>query len=308
MGLPAFLDGIDGTTDILALTDDYTFQIGEGGPIIGGWRTRNRAAIYITAVDGLGIPTVRTGDNPRPSDYGAYFGRDFIGQRMVTLTVNVTGDNADETLSNWEALMAFWQLDTPDGSASMPLKFQLPGRPVRRVNGRPRDAAPDYSIINAGQMSAVLLFGTADPSIFDDIENSDAVGLADVGTGRLYPRAFPTAYGAGSAGGIITAVNDGNFPTRPVITITGPCTNPTVENVNTSERMQFVISLQSTDSLVIDIDADTVELNGGSRYDCVTLDSDWFSLGPGSTEVHFNANAFTLGATCSLEWRSAWMM
>lgn len=288
----------------MALTTDFTMQVGEdpSGLVIGAGTN-----YLVTEVDGFGVPAVRNGDQPRPSDRGSYFGRDFVGQRMVTLKLTVVGDSPSEALDNLDALFAAWQLVTPDGSAYMPLKFKVPGRDVRRFHGRPRDGAVDETLVQGSQIPVTLLFATADPSVFSDVLSSDTVPLQNVGTGRTYPRTYPLVYGAGAAGGIILAENAGNFRTRPVATIVGPCTNPTIENVTTGETIAFTITLGSTDTLVVDFDARTVELNGQSRYSSKTTSSVWWELAPGTTEVHFNANAFSLGATLTLEWRSAWM-
>lgn len=286
----------------MSLTTDFTLQIGDSGLIIGAGTD-----YLVTEVDGFGVPPVRNGDTPRPADRGSYFGRDFIGQRLVTLKVVVVGDDQSAALDNLDALFAAWQLDTPDGSAYMPLKFLVPGRDARRFHGRPRDAAVDETTVQGSQIPVTLLFATADPSIFADALSSDTVPLADVGSGRTYDLTFPRVYGAGSAGGIILAENAGNYPTRPVATIVGPCTNPTIENVDTGETMDFVISLTADDSFVVDFDARTIELNGQSRYSTKTTASTWWELAPGTTEVHFNANAFELGASLTLEWRSAWI-
>lgn len=289
----------------MTLTTDFAWQVGDDGPgaLVMGPGTN----YLVTEPDGFGIPAVRNGDLPRPADRGSYFGRDFIGQRMVTLKVTVAGVSPTDVVSNLQDLLAAWQLDTPDGSAFMPLKFKLPGQDVQRFHGRPRDAVPDYSIIQASQIPVVLLFATADPSVFDDTLSSISVPLANVGSGRTYPRTYPRVYGAGAAGGIINAVNAGNFATRPVATIVGPCVNPRIENVLTGETMSFTIALASTDSLVVDFDARKVELNGQSRYSTKNSGSTWFELLPGTTEVHFTANAFSLGASLTLAWRSAWM-
>lgn len=286
----------------ITLTDDFTVAIADALLL-------DEANGYIVGnVDGFGIPQVRNGDNPAPSDRGSYFGRDFIGQRMFTVSLTVVGDDPSDALDNYEALMGAWQLDTPDSTASMPLRFKLPGRDPRRVNGRPRDVAADMSTLQASQIPCTLLFATSDPSILSDSLNTNVVGLQNVGTGRTYPLTFPRVYGGGSSGGTILAVNSGNYPTRPVATIGGPCVNPRIENIGTGEFMELVIALGSSDLLVIDFDAKTIELNGASRYSAKTFDSTWWELAPGTTDVHFTANAFTLGATCELDWRSAWML
>lgn len=284
------------------LTANYTVQIGESGPILGP-----DEPYVVTNVDGFGVPHVRTGDNPRPEDVGIYFGRDFIGARTVIVDVTVTGDDDADALTNFDALMAAWQLATPDSTAAMPLKLRLPGRGNVRVHGRPRDVSADLSNLNAGRIPCTLLFATDSPAILSDTLLTVTVGLAEAGAGRTYPRVYPLVYGAGASGGIIHATNAGNYASRPVVTIVGPCVNPKVEDVPAGAFMQCIISLASTDTLAIDFDARTILLNGANRYGTKTIDSTWWELAPGTSEVHFTANAFQAGATCTLAWRPAWL-
>lgn len=297
----SFFGGVDG--GLTTLTSDYTLQIGDGGLVIG----QPGSPFIVNLPDGFGIPTVRNGDNPRPSDVGSYFGRDFIGPRFITIDVTVRGDTGAEAMANWRQLLGAWQLATPDGSASMPLKVLFPGGPIFRINGRPRDAAPDFTNLHAGLIPASILFAAADPRIYDDDLSSVTVGLADVGSGRTYPRTYPLTYGSGSSGGLIQALNDGNYSTPSVAEIVGPCVNPIIEIPATGETMQCILTVGPTDSLVIDFGERTIKLNGQGRYSAKTVASTFWQLPPGTTEVHFNANAFVLGATCTLSWRSASM-
>ena len=93
------------------------------------------------------------------------------------------------------------------------------------------------------------------------------------------------------------ADNLGNYPTRPTVSIFGPCVNPVVTNFTTGEIMQCIISLVSGDELDIDFDARTILLNGQSRYSTKTTASTWWEIAPITVEIHFNANAFVSGSS-----------
>jgi phage-related protein len=67
----------------------------------------------------------------------------------------------------------------------------------------------------------------------------------------------------------------GTGPSRPVITLTGAQTNPTLNLWDTTSlislgTMQFTLTMIAGDVLVIDCDAKTVKLNGVNRLDALT--------------------------------------
>lgn len=257
----------------------------------------------VTEVDGFGIPDVRNGDTDRPIDVGGYFGRDFIGSRTVTISVACVGDNLSDAIDAHDALMTEWYLTTPDSTTIKPLTVQRPGRAAQRWNGRPRRAASS-PIGGDGVIAVVLEYACADPRIYDDAQSSGSASLPTVGGGRAYPLTFPRVYGTQSTGGFVIATNAGNFPTRPVVTITGPCNSPSVSNDTTGDTLKTTLVLTSTDTVVIDFDQRTVTFNGSQTWS-LTSDSVWWELLPGDNQIRFSAAAYVLGASMSITWRSA---
>jgi hypothetical protein len=256
---------------------------------------------------GFGLPELRTSDTPRPQDHGLFWGNDYFGKRTITFGVAILGDNPDDATAKMEALTAVWQPPDPaitDGIA--PLTIDIPGQDPRTLDGRPRRAAYNLDSLRDAVIQATLQYDVADPRWYDAVETVLSTAAATSGGGRTYDRVYPLVYAAGGTGGNLTATNAGNFPTRPVLTITGPCTTPRVENVTAGRYLLFDLTLGVGDFLVVDLDARTILLGGtASRYSSLVSGSSWWELAPGDNLLKFTS-ADSMG-TLEVRYRSAWL-
>ena len=105
-------------------------------------------------------------------------------------------------------------------------------------------------------------------------------------------------------GGSITVTNAGNFETRPVITITGPITSPSIVLDGASTISFSNLTLASGDKLVIDTDSKTSLLNGA--YRASDISSVWWILQPGQHTVQLNGTAAG-GAVLQVVYQDAWI-
>lgn len=277
---------------VSALTD-FQMQISVDGSSVPPTLVIGPTTNYlITEVDGFGVPTVRSDDLPKPEDIGAYFGRDLIGQRMITVKMTVVGTSQSNALDNLDALFSAWQLATPDGSAFMQLYYKLPGRTARFFKGRPRDVVVDWTAVQGSQIPVTLLFATADPAAYDSTAHTTNATIVTAGT--------PVT---------LSAANGGNFRTLPLVTINGPITNPSIKNVNTGETLSFTAILGALDSLVIDFNNRTVT-NGlsGNQYFQKDPTSVWWEMAAATTtNIQFNCTAKGSGNGCLVAWNNAYL-
>jgi phage-related protein len=126
--------------------------------------------------------------------------------------------------------------------------------------------------------------------------------------GRTYDRTYNLTYGGGSISNSTAIVNVGNWTTYPVITITGPVTNPTIGNVTTGQYMTVNYSLTNTDTLVIDLDQKLITLNGVSARNLLAGNSEWFGAPPGTSYFTFTGTNIFVGiTTATVVYRSAWV-
>lgn len=245
------------------------------------------------------LPDVRSSLTPRPSAHGAFVGTRFLQPRVITLEVNVHATTADDFMDK--------VLTVKDATAEtedlLPLSLFDSTRRVECYVDR-RVIPDNYPRTRR----AVIEFVAPDPRVYDATLSSTTISLPDTTGGLEIPAVVPWSLGATTAGGSLTATNEGNFATRPIAVIEGPVDNPRVENITQSKTVGFTISLTASDTLTIDFDAHSVILNGtASRRNTMTSDSQWWDLPPGDSEIRFDANSFTADSTLTLSWRSAWI-
>lgn len=255
---------------------------------------------------GLGLPDLRTSDTPRPQDHGLFFGEDFFAGRKLAFDLWVLGNTPAGTTALMDALVAVWQ--PPAGQAGISaLTIRLPGQDDRILFGRPRRLAYDTATLRGGAVRASLQYEAADPRIYSAAEITTTVDLPEVSGGLVWPTGWPLVWGAGSSGAA-TITNDGNFPSRPLVTFHGQLIGPSLVNVTAGRTfaMQDAYILDSGDTLVVDFDARSVLLNGtASRYGDVDSASQWWDLAPGPNDLQLAAHAGDGWA--DVTYRSAWL-
>lgn len=279
-----------------------SWQLEIGGIILGAG-----TAYQIDAAGpaGLGLPDLRTSDLPRPQDHGVFFGADFFSSRSLTFDVWLLADTPAEGVALMDALVAVWQ--PPAGDNLTPLTLRLPGQDGRVLYGRPRRLAYDTSLLRSGVPRAALQYVAADPRLYSATGAITTVSLPTVTGGLIWPTGWPIIWGTGTAGGA-TIANDGNFPSRPIVTFHGDLVGLTLENITAGKtfRMQDDYTLGASETLVVDFDARTVLLDGtASRYGDVDSSSQWWELLPGPNEIRLGAHSGAGWA--EINHRSAWL-
>lgn len=260
--------------------------------------------VHVAGMEGVeDLPPVRSTDVLRANDEGSFLGSDYLGSREVVMTYHLIADNQED----YEVIRDLFKAAmVPSTSVEIPLKIY---GSTKRINCRVRrrnvpvfcDKIQDYT-------TAIVQFVASDPRLYSESESSQTVGLPTSSGGLDIPADVPWVLGAASSGGIITAVNEGNFPTLPIAVITGPADNPRLENVTQGKTVQFNLSLGASDTLTIDFAAHSVLLNGtASRRSTMTSSSQWWDLQPGTSTIRFNANAYDPSSSVLLTWRSSWI-
>ena len=159
-----------------------------------------------------------------------------------------------------------------------------------------------------------------DPAIYDAVLQSGTASVGAAEWGRPYPPGPGLTYRgpAGAApwtwryegrgqGGLLAVINRGCRETYLMGRITGPVRGPMLINQTTFERLEFDIELSASEWLDIDFRRGTAMLNGvSSRYFAITRESNWFSVGPGTTFIRYLARGEVTESTFTAWWRSAW--
>jgi hypothetical protein len=249
------------------------------------------------------MPGIRATDSLRAYQHGHFRGVDLSAGRVVDITFAIVGDDNPDYLNLVGALETATVLQS---SAELPLLLY---GSTRRINCRPRKRAIAY---DAGQYQRTgtvdVQFVSSDPRVYDANLTTLAIPVSVSSGGAAWPWVWPVAWGTAGTLGVANAVNNGNFPTRPVAVIAGPVDNPQLQNAATGQYVQFAITLGVSDTLTVDFDAHSVLLNGtASRRSTMVSGSQWWELAPGTTQILYSANTVQVGSFATITFRSAWL-
>ena len=258
----------------------------------------------VMSVDGLlDLPTLRSLNVPRAQDQGSFLGPLFAAERIITMQFWLQGTAS----LSFDALVAALQGVTNLGQSELPLYLDGSSRLANcRVTRRKIPLPTEYQGF-AGV--ATVEWQASDPRVYDANLSTQTIGPGTGGSGFTFPFTFPFTFGAGATGNTFTAVNNGTFPTLPVITISGGAiTNPSIQNVTAGLTMLIDISLGTTDTLVIDFNSRTIVLNGtSSRRNLMDPSSRWWALAPGNNVIKFFGTPGAGSPLMTMTWRSAWI-
>jgi hypothetical protein len=278
-------------------------------------------AFHLSKIEGLDIQSVRTGDSGRSRDAGRWMGLDLLDGRDITLT----GDVLIRTLAQWQALA---QVLVPGGVVESPLYVNLPQWGTFAMMARVRKHTMPLDIQAAFGMLAglVVQFSCSDPRLYLAPIMTQSVGLPAPALGMGFPLSFPFTYAAPTTPNVLTATNTGNMDVRPLVTITGPCTSPTIYNdaAPGDPYLTFAMPLYNGDRLVVDFDARSATYytagtsQGSSVMATLTPGSSWFAILPAYGDVTvpngINYLRFTsqdsaqVAGTMVVQWAPAWLL
>lgn len=258
--------------------------------------------VALTRVSGLGSPPPRRrlvahSERHGGVDYTKFYEPRVIplaGEAWTTATVNVT--------AAFDALKEAFALDGGD----VVFKFRRIGMAEDEyVTARVADEL-DWDI-NAAETFvkwAVTLIA-ADPRMYavatktgqyDPTTAGSGVGIDFQGTapGIKFPIDF-----AGTATTHLTVENQGNYPTPPVFTVTGPVTNPIVDNDTLGVSIYTQdLALTSGQTIVIDVEKRTATLAGVDRPDLIDArQTTWFSLVKGPNKLRLRGSGMVAAQT-----------
>nr|WP_203617816.1 phage tail domain-containing protein [Streptomyces bauhiniae] len=257
----------------------------------------------LQTLEGWDSPEVRADFQDREADHGAWASPVYLGSRPITLsgvieapdraTLQTAMDQLSAAVSLTDTALTVWE--------------QTPKQAIVRRSGK---LLTQYVTDRTATWS--VLVTAADPRRYETTQQTGTTGLPSTTGGLTFPVTFPAAFSATTVSGQIVASNTGSIGTRPVITITGPVSAPSVSALypdGSVRQLLYSLDLAAGDTLVIDVDAHSVLLNGNvSRRRFLTVSGGWPAI-PASAAVafQFQAAAYNPTAALTVAWRSAWM-
>lgn len=246
-----------------------------------------------------GAETV-TSSTQRAGDHGTWAGPVWLGERVLTLTGSVAAASPAGLEQAIMRLLTACSL-TP---TTLTVWETVPRQCTVRRSGKPLVARSGPYDANFS-----LLVTAADPRQYAVEETTAMLRLPSVTGGLAFPITYPITYDATVVVGDATVTNEGDFETRPLITIAGPVSQPMVSMTGpdgTVQQLLYSGDIDAGDWVDLDTDMHTAYYNGtASRRGLVT--GTWPVLAPGQSEVAFRAGAPSSTATCTVRYRSAWM-
>lgn len=273
--------------------NNYQFQFGSF--LFGG----AGSPYQIIDIDGLeSLPELRVQDDNQGYNDGMFSGRDFLSGRTITFTINTFAGNGNSAHQNFNLLQAAL---LPQQSGTTALNFLLSQTDSQmvinaRVRSRKTIVDPEYTF---GFIRSQITMFCPDPRYYSTPSITASMSPSPA-LGRTYNRTYNLTYGGGSLNNAATITNNGSVTTYPVISISGPVTNPTIGNVTTNQYMTINTSLTNTDTLVIDLAQRLITLNGVSARNLVAGNSTWFGAAPGVSSFMFTGTNTSIGITSAL--------
>ena len=288
-----------------------------------GWTFGKGQTARVKSVTGLGdLAQVKQGDVQRPRDHGEIIGLDIYGGRDITFELEVQPASG----SNLQASLLTVAAATEVGlTTEQPLWFQIPNYPLLAVMCRPRRRTLPWDVAYqiGGMATVALQFHATDPRVYT-AGGSTTISLPNPTSGMHFPATFPISFGSTGASGA-TITNSGNTETRPVLVISGPCTNPTVQNatITGTPALTFSNPTQSSytvlngDQLVVDLDLHSVlyytgGINAGSpasRRNWLVSGSTWWNLLAGSNLIQFlSQDSVQVAGTVAVQYASGYQL
>jgi Phage tail protein len=266
--------------------------------------------LELTGLEGIDMPAVRSGDAGRPRDHGAFAGLDVMGEREITVKADL--HNRTGTFSEaWEECA---NATVPGGTIQYPLFFNTTtwGTLTTLARVRKRQMPVDITFTLGNLAKVTLLFAGTDPRWYGPTQQLSVKPPASVG-GFTWPLKWPLKWGGGGYTGALSVTNAGNIETRPILTVEGPCVNPSIQNATApgGPTLTFNLTLNAGEKLVIDTDMHTATLYssgstaGSTRTGDLVAGSKWWTLEEDTTST---IQFFGAEGTLYVEYASAWII
>ncbi len=285
----------------MALTEDFTFKLGDSGIILN---TDSTGLPFFDLINLAGLDSAPYRETRRDHEGtdGGFMDAEFEKGRDVVLNgeVYADGEDMEDYLDDLKANFA-------PSTSLVPFYFKIPGIDERVIFVKPLGCRYDWDLIRrTGQAKMQLKMFAEDPRIYASTETTANIPfVAGSSLGLEFSFGFSFGFGGSSSTDGVIVNNAGNRATPPTFTINGPCETPSILDETYGHTLTFSISLAAGETLVIDTQYKTVKLNGSVNRRGSLIIADWFFLQPGDTFLRYNAITGT-GSSVDVSFRSAW--
>lgn len=254
-------------------------------------------------------PEVRTQDTDLPGQDGIRMGRDYMGGTVLSISLGVEGDSPDQALDRVAELRKVWRGDPArnDPGAVQKLVYRRPGAPDRAVYGRPRRFTP-ATMVNAavGWVPLELDFQAVDDLFYTDVTQSITLTLPETDDEAIVPPFTPPATPSPYVDVQGTVTNGGDAPAWPVVTFTGPVTNPSFWYPGRGLELAVLADIPQGQTVTVDTRPWARSVTGAGAGQARGARMVDMALPVGQVDVAFSGHDLTATAEMTFEWRDAW--
>jgi hypothetical protein len=291
------------------ITADYMCHYGgellSGGGVAIGQGTNG---VEIVRIDPWSNAPIRSSDINRPLADGQFPGEDYNAGRFIVIDFELWGSTDAELADNWEKVLQFTRRRRDERD----LVFRIPGWDddfycLARPRARTGLVYDTPTIVGRRATGSVQFYAT-DPRLYGNTLQLQQGGLAVASGGLTFNATANFVFGSSGSSGILDCTNEGIYPSFANFVITGPVTNPSIENqsLSTIKTLEFIGTVNTGETLEINSQDRTVLLNGtASRYSWLDDPTQWFRLQNGSNDIVFRGTSAG-SPTLDVEWRDAW--
>lgn len=258
-------------------------------------------------LQGFDSPEMRMTEYDNPGEDGARVTSQNYGGRLITIQGMMQGSDAN----NYDYLRRALT------SATSIRRDQF-GNPVAKrcqcvtdngvsffVDGYFKRPVFDLTHINHTRFMIQLVVPS--PFIYEETPQSSGAITRASGGGFILPVILPIVSTA-AIGGNVELNNQGTGYSYPIITLTGPLTNPYINNATEDKSMQLTYTINSGDEVIIDMAEKSIMLNGTSPLlSTKTSDSDWWTLAPGFNDISFSTGSSSDTGNMQVEYYNSYI-
>lgn len=246
----------------------------------------------VTEFSPRAAPDVRSSDINRGQTDGLFPVEGRFGGRHVEFSLSIHDTSRNTVLADYDQLSAAFR---PTGDITS-LIWKEAGM-TYRLNGQTRGTSPDESLLHGNEMPVTVRFLATDPRIFSDTGRNVVVASREKGL-IATPWTTPLTVTA-PVGHVATISNAGSAATPWRAEIDGPSRNPSIENIDTGQILQFVGDLAADESLVLDSALGTWFRDGLSPIAPKSF-LRWWEFPPADSHVQLRG-----GGSLNVSWRDA---
>ena len=236
-----------------------------------------RGPTYLTKLTGMGIPALANETVQTPSRDGETYIRTVLEPRFIKLAFTLVGATFADLQDERRRLIKILNPRLGMGRIEYtPVKGKTYGIDAIIETGIDFDDHPTAVVENLRPS-----FRCPDPAF--NLQPIETVTF-NVGGGLGIPWDMPMDITIDSQQRTIR--NVGDLPSSPIFIITGPLTSPIVENLTTDKLVSMSgYELLAGSTLVIDMAAQTIKVDGVSKIGEMTAASEIWTLEPGTNEI-----------------------